>query len=65
MTSIQLFYYNSRLHPESWQAHYNLGYAYKEDGEISLARKYLFKAQELNPDNEDIIRLFSEISNIE
>jgi tetratricopeptide (TPR) repeat protein len=62
-TAIQLFSYNSRLHPESWQAHFNLGWAYKEDGEIALARKYLSKAQELNPDNNDITRLLNEVSN--
>ncbi len=64
-TAIQLFSYNSRLHAESWQAQFNLGYAYKEYGEISLARKYLCKAQALNPDNKDIIRLLNEVSKIE
>jgi tetratricopeptide (TPR) repeat protein len=60
--SIQLLLYNVAHHPDSWQAHYNLGYAYKEKGEPQLSINELNKAHDLNPENSDIINLLNEVS---
>jgi len=60
--SIQLFLYNVANHPDSWQAHYNLGYAYKEKGEPLLSKKELVIAHEINPENSDITNLLNEVT---
>jgi len=59
--AIWLYKNNLKYHPDSWQAHYNLGYAYKEKGEPLLSINELLKAKELNPGNTDIINLLNEI----
>lgn len=63
--SIQLLLFNAKMHPNSWQAHFELGYTYKVKEDISLSKKTLLKAQELNPDNIEIIKLLKEINEIE
>jgi tetratricopeptide (TPR) repeat protein len=63
--AIWLYNYNVKYHPKSWQAHYNLGYAYKEKGETLMSKNELLKARELNPDNTDIANLLNEIKDIE
>jgi tetratricopeptide (TPR) repeat protein len=60
--SIQLLLYNVAHHPDSWQAHYNLGYAYKEKGELQLSSNELNRAHELNPENSDIVTLLHEVN---
>jgi len=60
--AIWLYKINVKNHPESWQAHYDLGYAYKEKGETLLAKDELLKAKELNPGNKDITDLLDEIT---
>jgi dienelactone hydrolase len=60
--SIQLLLYNVAHHPDSWQSHYNLGYAYKEKGEPQLSIVELKKAHDLNPENSDVITLLHEVS---
>lgn len=56
---------NVDYHPESWQAHYNLAYMYKEKGDILLSKKSLLKAEGLNPDNAEIANLLDEINKME
>jgi len=50
------------MHPNSWQAYYELGFTYKLNGDLPLAKETLMKAQELNPENTEIVSLLDEIS---
>ncbi|MEN8123472.1 MAG: tetratricopeptide repeat protein, partial [Bacteroidota bacterium] len=61
-TSIFLLTFNAKMHPDSWQAHFELGFAYKEKGEFSLSKQALLKARQLNPDNSEITKLLNEIN---
>ena len=63
--TIWLYLNNVENHPDSWQAHYNLGYAYKEKGEPLLSKNVLLKAKELNPENTDIANLLNEINQLD
>jgi hypothetical protein len=63
--AIWLYINNAKNHPDSWQAHYDLGYAYKEKGETLLSKNALLKAEELNPGNSDISDLLREVSQME
>ncbi len=60
--TIYLYLYNVEKHPDSWKAHYNLGYTYSEKGENLLAKNELLIAKELNPENPDINNLLDEIN---
>jgi tetratricopeptide (TPR) repeat protein len=60
--SIQLLLFNTTMHPNSWQAFYELAYNYKENGDFSLAKETVLKAQELNPGNAEIISLLNGIN---
>ncbi|MDA3928448.1 MAG: hypothetical protein PF541_05775 [Prolixibacteraceae bacterium] len=59
--AIQLLLFNAKKHPGSWQAQFELGFTYKLKEELSLAKKHLLKARELNPKNPEIIKLLNEI----
>jgi len=61
-TSIALLAFNTEMHPESWKAHFELGFAYKEKGELILSKETLLKAQLLNPDNSEITKLLDEVN---
>lgn len=61
--AIWLYIINVKNHPDSWQAHYDLGNAYKEKGEALLSKDELLKAKELNPENTDIAKLLDELTN--
>lgn len=63
--AIWLYKINVKNHPESWQAHYDLGYAYKEKGETLMAKNVLLKAHELNSENTDIANLLNEINQLD
>ncbi|NOR34441.1 MAG: hypothetical protein GQ579_07140 [Bacteroidales bacterium] len=63
--AIWLYINNVKNHPDSWQAHYDLGYAYKEKGETLLSKNELLKAKELNPENTDITNLLNEINQLD
>ncbi len=63
--SIWLYLKNAEYHPDSWQAHYDLGYIYSRKGETLLAKNALLKAKELNPENTDIATLLNEVNNVE
>ncbi len=63
-TAIPLLKFNTEMHPDSWQAQYELGFAYKENEELSLSKEALLKAQQLNPDNSEITELLNEISEL-
>lgn len=56
---------NVEMHPDSWKAHYNLGYVFKVKGEKVLAKKELLRAAELNPDESDIAILLKELNQLE
>jgi len=51
--------------PESWEAHYKLGNAYKGKGEILLAKKALFEAKKLSPENPAITELLNELNKMD
>jgi hypothetical protein len=61
-TAIQLLTFNTTNHPDSWRAHYELGFAYKVNGDLTLSKQTLLKAQQLNPDNDEITKLLDEIN---
>jgi len=63
--AIQLLLFNKKMHPNSWQTQFELGFTYKLKGDLSLAKEYLLKAQELNPENSEIIGLVNEIDEAE
>lgn len=60
--AVQLLLFNMEMHPDSWQPLYDLAFAYKVNGHLTLAKKTVLKAQQLNPENEEIIRLLNEIN---
>jgi tetratricopeptide (TPR) repeat protein len=59
--AIQLLLFNVKMHPNSWQAQFELGSTYKLNKEHKLAKEHLLKARELNPENPEIIKLLNEI----
>lgn len=61
--SVKLFKFNIEEYPDSWHAYYDLGFSYKINGEMDQAKEALLKAQQMNPENMDISKLFSELSN--
>ena len=63
-TAIPLLTFNTEMHPDSWQANFELGFAYKEKGELSLSKEALLKAQQLNPDNSEITKLLNEVDEL-
>lgn len=56
---------NVDKHPDSWKAHYNLAYMFKEKGETALSKNSLLKAKALNPDNAEIVDLLKEVNKME
>lgn len=62
--AIQLLLFNTKMHPNSWQAHFELGFTYKLHDELTLAKESLLKAQNLDPDNSNINELINEINKI-
>jgi len=63
--AIQLLLFNVKAHPHSWQAFFELGFTYKLNEELSLAKENLLKALQLNPENTEIIKLLNEINEFE
>jgi tetratricopeptide (TPR) repeat protein len=51
--------------PDSWEAHYDLGYYYKEKGKFLQAKKVLLEAEKLNPENPKITDLLRDLEKIE
>ena len=62
--SIQLLLFNNKMHPESWQTLLELSSAYKMNGDLSIAKETVLKAQQLNPENGGIISLLNEINKL-
>ncbi|MFC2089330.1 hypothetical protein ACFLT1_01035 [Bacteroidota bacterium] len=63
--AVWLYHKQLEYQPESWRAHYGLGYAYKSAGEMSLAKISLLKARELNPEHKEISELLKIINQAE
>ncbi len=61
--SVKLFKFNIEEYPDSWHAYYDLGFSHKINGEMDQAKEAMLKAQQLNPENMDISKLLSELSN--
>lgn len=59
--SVAIFELNAQAHPESWNAYDSLGEAYMEDGQKELAITNYKKAIELNPGNENGIRILKRL----
>lgn len=60
--AIHLLLFNVKMHPGSWQSHFELGLTYKLNEEPLLAKEHLVKACELNPENQEIIKTLNEIN---
>lgn len=56
---------NVDKNPDSWKAHYDLAYMYKEKGETALSKNSLLKAKSLSPENADIVNLLNEVTIME
>jgi hypothetical protein len=63
--SIQLLKFNTEMHPDSWEALFELSKVYNENGDLLLAKTTALKAQQLNPDNTEINSLLNEINEVE
>jgi hypothetical protein len=63
--TVQLLLFNNEMHPDSWQPLYELAYAYKVNGYLALAKEKVLEAQQLNPENSEIINLLVEINGVE
>ena len=63
--AIQLLLFNTNNHPNSWQTHFELGFTYKLNNEFTLAKESLLKAQQLNAENTEIIKLLNELNELE
>lgn len=61
-TAIQLLTFNTTHHPDSWKANFDLGFAYKENGDLALSKQALLKAQQLNPGNGEITKMLDEMN---
>ena len=61
--SVKLFVFNTEKYQNSWHAYFDLGYCYQLKNEMDLAKKALLKAQEMNPENNDIKKILAELSN--
>lgn len=59
--AIKIFTANTEIHPDSWEAFYNLASSYKESNQIDAAKGAIAKARDINKDNEDIQVLYKEI----
>jgi dienelactone hydrolase len=59
--TIQLLLFNVNMHPNSGVAHFELAKVYKRKGDLSLSKVSLLIAQELDPENTEIIKLLNEI----
>jgi len=64
-SAIQLLLFNLKMHPNSWQTFFELGLTYKLNGELSLAKNALEKAQQLNPENTEINKVLIEFNKAE
>ncbi|PLX03626.1 MAG: hypothetical protein C0595_06390 [Marinilabiliales bacterium] len=60
--AVQLLLFNIEMHPDSWKPLYELAFTYKVNGYPSLAKETVLKAKQLNPENQEIIRLLNEIN---
>jgi hypothetical protein len=63
--SVQLLMFNMEMHPDSWKPLYELAYAYKVNGDLTLAKETVLKAQQLDPENSEITHLLEEINKAE
>ncbi len=62
-SSVKLFAFNTEQYPNSWHAYFDLGFSYQLKNELDLAKKAFLKAQEMNPDNNNIKIKLAELSN--
>lgn len=63
--SVQLLMFNMEMHPDSWKPLYELAYGYKVNGDLTLAKETVLKAQQLDPENSEITHLLEEINKAE
>jgi Flp pilus assembly protein TadD len=60
--SIQLLKFNTEMHPDSWEALFELSKVYDENGDLLLAKTTALKAQQLDPENNEINKLLAKIN---
>lgn len=63
--SVQLLLFNTEMHPNSWKAFYELANVHHENGDLPLAKKAALNAQQLDPENSDVISLLDKINETE
>jgi dienelactone hydrolase len=63
--SEKLFLFNREEYPDSWHVYFDLAFAYKIKGDINLAKEAITKAQEIEPDNNEVKDLLKELENEE
>ena len=62
--AVWLYKKSVNVHPNAWSAHYGLGGAYKNTGDLILAKKELLMAKELNPEHEGIKKALNELESV-
>ena len=60
--SIWLYQESLKYEPDSWQTYYDMAITYKNHGDITLAKDAVIKAQEMNPENDEIKNLLNKIT---
>jgi hypothetical protein len=60
--SIQILKFNTEMHPDSWEALFELSKVYDENGDLLLAKTTALKAQQLDPENNEINKLLAKIN---
>jgi pimeloyl-ACP methyl ester carboxylesterase len=59
--AIEIFKLNITLYPNSWNAYDSLGEAYQKAGHKNLAIKNYKKSLELNPENDNAVKMLKQI----
>ena len=59
--AIGLFKLNVELYPKSWNVYDSLAEGYMHKGEMELAVKFYKKSLELNPENDNAVRMLEKI----
>ena len=59
--AIEIFKLNITLYPNSWNAYDSLGESYQKAGHKNLAIKNYKKSLELNPENDNAVKMLKQI----
>jgi Tfp pilus assembly protein PilF len=62
-TAIIVFKFNVKAFPEAFNTYDSLGEAYLKNGEIQLAKQNYRKSLELNPSNNNAVKMLEQLKN--